>query len=64
MLWVPQMGLGEAVGAPDGAGESTGCCYAPRNPSHQHAAGQCAGSRNVVNFTMKNPELHETVVRA
>lgn len=63
-MWVTQMGLGDAVGAPHGAGGSTGCCCAPRGPSHQHAAGHCDGSRNVVNFTMKNPELHKTVVRA
>ena len=52
--WVPHAGLENAHG----------CCWSPRDPSLWHTAGQYAGSRNVVNFTMKNPKLHGTVGRA
>lgn len=60
----PHAGLGNTVGAPCGAGGCRGCCCSHRDPSCRHTAGEYTGSRNVVNFTMKNPELHGTAGRA
>lgn len=50
----PHAGLGNTVGAPCGAGGRRGCCCSQRDPSCRHTAGEYTGSRNVVNFTMKN----------